>query len=82
MAELVESQGDGQESAISAGGFQSMDDVVFVNTVANSFPFSAIEKQGLLEEDSIVDRYEKLLAMIDFFRRERQAPTRGPQVLN
>jgi len=46
--------------------FNETDDVVFTNVLSQSLNFSAIEKQGLLEADSIRERAEQLADLLDF----------------
>jgi hypothetical protein len=50
-----------------------MDDVTFVNALAQSIDFATSEKQGLVDADSIRERYVRLANLIRF----RVAETQG-----
>ena len=50
--------------------FQNLDDETFVNAVANAFAFPTEEKQGLIEADSIPDRFARLASALSFQRFE------------
>ena len=50
--------------------FAGVDDVTFVNAVSNAFAFPVEEKQGLLEADSIPERYARLASALSFQRAE------------
>jgi len=51
----------------------AVDDVRFVNALSNGLAFETAEKQGLLEADSIPQRFERLAELIDFRIAEREA---------
>jgi len=58
--------------------FRNVDDVTFVNALANAFPLPPAEKQGLLEAASIPERYERLVSTLGFqaaARRHLAAPS-------
>ena len=60
--------------------FRDVDDVTFVNALANAFALPPAEKQGLLEAASIPERYERLVSTLGFQAAARQhlaAPTSG-----
>lgn len=50
--------------------FAGVDDVTFVNAVSNAFAFPVEEKQGLLEADSIPERFGRLASALSFQRFE------------
>jgi len=43
----------------------SVDDAALVNGLASGFPLSAVEKQQLLDVDTIAERYERLMAVLE-----------------
>jgi Lon protease-like protein len=63
-----------QAESIGAERFAGIDDAALVNALANAFPFSPPEKQGLLEADSIPERYERLESVLRFQLAEAIAP--------
>jgi len=52
---------------------EEMEDELFVNSLSQSFDFAPLEKQGLLEADSIRVRFERLAGLLSF----RLATLRG-----
>jgi hypothetical protein len=72
-----------QSASISAERFAGIDAAALVNALANAFPFSAPEKQGLLEADSIPERYERLESVLRFQLAEANTPAApGPSRLH
>jgi hypothetical protein len=51
-------------------------DDMFVNALCQSLALGAVERQSLLECDSVLDRYRRLLAILEF-RQLEQARQRG-----
>jgi Lon protease-like protein len=45
---------------------------VFVNALSQSLALGAVERQSLLECDSVLDRYRRMLAILDFRQLERE----------
>jgi hypothetical protein len=64
----------GRSARIGPERFRGIDDAALVNALANAFPFSAPEKQGLLEADSIPERYERLESVLRFQLAEACSP--------
>lgn len=56
--------------------FTDVDDVTFVNSLCNALAFPPSEKQGLLEADSVLLRFERLEGLLSFRMAELQGP--GP----
>ncbi|HEY8157039.1 MAG TPA: LON peptidase substrate-binding domain-containing protein [Myxococcota bacterium] len=56
----------GSERPLTADLFRDVDDVTFVNALANAFAFASTEKQGLLEASSVPERYERLISILGF----------------
>ena len=56
-----------------AQALDGMDDITFVNALAQSIDFATSEKQGLVDADSIPERYVRLANLIRF----RVAETQG-----
>ena len=46
--------------------FSKLDDATFVNAFCQSLDFSTVEKQQLLEANSVLDRADQLVALMDF----------------
>jgi Lon protease-like protein len=59
--------------APDAAALAALDDVRFVNGLSNGLSFAPFEKQGLLEADSIPERFERLAELMDFRIAERNA---------
>ena len=57
--------------------FSKLDDATFVNAFCQSLDFSAVEKQQLLEANSVRDRADQLVALMDF-RLAAQALSGSP----
>lgn len=53
--------------------FAGVDDATFVNAVSNAFAFPVEEKQGLLEADSIPERFARLASALSFQRFELES---------
>jgi len=58
--------------------FRDVDDVSFVNALSQAFAFASSEKQGLLEADSIPERYERLISLLGFHAVERSHLANAP----
>lgn len=56
---------------ISDAAFQGIDDRTFVNALCAALPFSAPEKQALLEVAAVPDRFEALIETLCFALAER-----------
>jgi hypothetical protein len=70
----------GARPALTPEAFGNVDDVTFVNALANAFPLAPAEKQSLLEAASIPERYERLVSTLGFqaaARRHLAAPPSG-----
>ncbi|MEM7412234.1 MAG: LON peptidase substrate-binding domain-containing protein [Myxococcota bacterium] len=63
--------------SFDASQFQGVDDETFVNVFANAFAFPAEEKQGLLEADSIPDRFARLASALSMQRFEVERGSKG-----
>jgi len=50
---------------------------VFVNALSQSLDLGAVERQSLLECDGVLERYRRLLSILDFRQLERARPA-GP----
>jgi uncharacterized protein len=57
--------------------FAGVDDETFVNAVSNAFAFPPPEKQGLLEADSIPERFARLASSLSFQRLELEGRRGG-----
>ncbi len=57
--------------------FQEIDDAALVNSLSNAFPFAPAEKQGLLEANTIPERFERLEGVLSFLHAERDG-LKGP----
>ena len=64
VAEIARAAGSGPP--LTPDLFRDVDDVTFVNALANAFPLPSTEKQGLLEAASIPERYERLISILGF----------------
>ncbi len=71
---LVERLDAERAESFRSDAFRGIDDEVFVNALSNAFPFAPAEKQGLLEEDSILRRLERLASVLRFHVAETRAP--------
>lgn len=68
-------------SSLQADLFTGVDDATLVNLLCNAFPLPVEDKQGLLEADSIPERFARLAAVLSFQRAELEARrdrSRGP----
>jgi hypothetical protein len=50
---------------------------VFVNALSQSLDLGAVERQSLLECDGVLERYRRLLSILNFRQLERARPA-GP----
>ena len=57
--------------------FANLDDESFVNAISNAFALDPLEKQSLLEADSIPERYSRLASALSFRRSELEALGNG-----
>ncbi|MDJ0852301.1 MAG: LON peptidase substrate-binding domain-containing protein [Myxococcota bacterium] len=57
--------------------FDGVDDVTFVNSLCNAFSFEPVEKQGLLEADSIPTRFDRLEGLLSYRLAEMATPGDG-----
>ena len=63
--------------------FTSLDDATFVNAFCQSLDFSTVEKQHFLEANSVRDRAEQLVALMDFrLAAQSLNGTPGPDTLH
>lgn len=66
MRELLKAVAPGRVDTFDQRPFSQLDDERFVNSFAQSIDFAPFEKQGLLESNSIVERYERLAGLMRF----------------
>jgi Lon protease-like protein len=66
VAELARRTDPKRAARLPRGFLRDLDDVAFVNALCNALAFQGTEKQGLLEADSIPDRYQRLIALLGF----------------
>lgn len=77
---LLRSSQPERAPAVSPELFAGVDDPTLVNLLSNALALPAEEKQGLLEADTIPDRYARLASLLSFQRAEIEAeedPSRG-----
>ena len=68
---------------VQCNDIADVDDASFVNSLCNALAFSPSEKQGLLEADSVLLRFERLEGLLSFRMAELQGPgPAGPQSLH
>jgi hypothetical protein len=72
LEHAVELFGD-RSQEISRETFDDIDDVTFVNVLCAALPFSAPEKQALIETSGIPERFEALIDVLSFARGEMHA---------
>ena len=69
LIELVNSfiaQSDPRHAArFAQQNLSSVDDATLVNALSNAFPFSAVEKQQLLNADAIAERLDRLMGILE-----------------
>jgi hypothetical protein len=53
--------------------FSGIDDVTFVNLLSNAFALPVEDKQGLLEAETIPERFARLASVLRFQRAELEA---------
>jgi Lon protease-like protein len=78
LAELIRVSTPRLPLRVSAALFRELDDVSFVNLLANAIPLTPPEKQGLLEADGIRQRFERLEGLLSFHRAALRAPGGRP----
>ena len=66
LRQLVERAPEGRTTAPAENQFQGVDDETLVNALCQAIDFDGTEKQGLLEADSIRERFERLTALLRF----------------
>jgi len=66
MRKLLKEVAPGRLDTFDQQPFAKLDDERFVNSFAQSIDFDPFEKQGLLESNSIVERYERLAGLLRF----------------
>lgn len=77
---LLRSSQPERAQSMSPEFFAGIDDATLVNLLSNAFALPVEEKQGLLEADSIPERYARLASVLSFQRAEIEAgedPSRG-----
>lgn len=77
VAQIVRRARSDRSHAFDPELFAKVDDETFVNAVANAFAFPVEDKQGLLEADSIPDRYARLAALLSLQRFELEGSGGG-----
>lgn len=63
---LLERVAPARVETFASQPFARLDDEEFVNSFAQSIEFAPSEKQGLLETDHVLERYEKLVDLLRF----------------
>lgn len=66
VGELILRSSSGRPRQLPRPFLRDADDERFANALCNSLGFEAAEKQGLLEADSIAERLERLIQLLDF----------------
>jgi len=77
---LLRSSQPERAQSMSPEFFAGIDDATLVNLLSNALALPVEEKQGLLEADSIPERYARLASVLSFQRAEIEAgedPSRG-----
>ncbi len=59
---------------VSPAFLHDVDDATFVNSLSNALPFSTPEKQGLLEADGILKRFDRLEGLLSFRCAQLEIP--------
>lgn len=78
LTDLVRRAAPSRSEALRAS-FAGMEDVAFVNALAQSIDFAPVEKQGLLESQSVLERLERLHDLIRFQLLEDTNGAPGPR---
>jgi Lon protease-like protein len=78
LAELIRRSTPRPPTRVSPALFRELDDVSFVNLLANAIPLTPPEKQGLLEADGILQRFEHLEGLLSFHRAGLRTPGGRP----
>jgi Lon protease-like protein len=63
----------GKSKGMPPDAFDALDDEVFTHSVATSFNFETVEKQGVLEANSVRERLERLSNLFEFALAELHA---------
>jgi Lon protease-like protein len=66
VGDLVRLTAPEQAQDLPQGFLRDTGDVPFVNALCNALAFAPAEKQGLLDADSIVERFERLTQLLAF----------------
>ena len=67
-----------RDSVLSSESLASVEDETLINALAQALEFAVSEKQGLLQLDSVRERYEGLSALLKFRLAELQAQGTTP----
>jgi len=78
LSELIRASHPDRLPPISEPWLRDLDDVTFVNSLANAVALPPLEKQGLLEVDGICERCERLEGLLSFQRAGLRAPGGPP----
>ena len=71
---LVEHTNAERAAVVTPEVFSGVDDVTFVNSLSNALAFAPLEKQGLLEAETIPLRFERLEGLLSFRLAEVSRP--------
>lgn len=83
LSALVERMPDRNVAAPNPQTFVDVDDETLVNALCQSIDFGAAEKQGLLEAESIRERFERLTGLLRFrLAATTQEDESGPRTLH
>lgn len=74
VGSLLERASAERASAVTSELFRGVDDATFVNSLSNALAFAPAEKQGLLEADSIPQRFDRLEGLLSFRLAELSRP--------
>lgn len=66
VTDLIRLTAPEREKDLPEGFLGDLDDASFVNSLCNALSFEPAEKQGLIEADSIPDRFERLASLLTF----------------
>ncbi len=75
MCQLLEQIAPDQVARLQADGVQQLDDHAYVNSLSVSLDFSTPERQHLLEANNLTERYESMVALVQFRIAQAQGPT-------
>lgn len=74
---LIKHSDPQRAASLDDGILSGADPAVFINTLCNTLAFQTAEKQGLLEADGILQRFEKLEGLLAFRIAETRQPSGG-----